>query len=61
MVVQLFPSAASTLVNLLLAFGAVALVLILVTRGRLGYRGGEVEVPPGNAAEVAPAGSRDRP
>ncbi len=61
MVNPLFPSAANNDVNLLLAFGAVALVLILVTRGRLGYPGGPVEVPPANAAGEQLAGSRDRP
>jgi membrane protease YdiL (CAAX protease family) len=34
---QLFPSAANETINLLLAFAVVALVLIVVTRGRLGY------------------------
>ena len=34
-----FPRAASTEVNALLAFGITALVLLVLTRGRLGYRG----------------------
>jgi membrane protease YdiL (CAAX protease family) len=36
---RLFPSMVSTEVNALLGFGVAALMLILVTRGRLGYRG----------------------
>jgi membrane protease YdiL (CAAX protease family) len=42
---ELFPSAAGTELNALLGFGGVALVLILLTRGRLGYRGGKVGLP----------------
>ncbi|HUX88637.1 MAG TPA: CPBP family intramembrane glutamic endopeptidase [Chloroflexota bacterium] len=57
---QLFPGAASTELNYLLAFGTVALVLIVVTRGRLGYRGGEVGVPTVHAAKAESVGSRDR-
>lgn len=34
---RLFPQLASTEVNALIGFGITALVLILITRGRLGY------------------------
>ena len=61
MVAQLFAGTASTLVNLLLAFGVVALVLVVATRGRLGYRAGELALPHGRAPEVEPVRSRDRP
>jgi glycosyltransferase involved in cell wall biosynthesis len=58
---ELFPSAATTEVNALLGFGSVALVLIIITRGRLGYWGGEVVVPPVIAADVGSACPEDRP
>jgi membrane protease YdiL (CAAX protease family) len=50
---ELFPNKASTEVNALLAFGVTALVLIVVTRGRLGYQGEGVVVPPVSAMEGA--------
>jgi membrane protease YdiL (CAAX protease family) len=44
MVNRLFPGMANTEVNALIGFGAMAIVLIMATRGRLGYRGAtEVE------------------
>lgn len=52
---QLFPSAANEAINGVLGFGAVALALILITRGRLGYRSAEVGPRPLNAAELAAA------
>jgi hypothetical protein len=58
---RLFPSMASTEVNALLGFGAMAPVIIVATRGRLGYRGAEVAVLPVSATEVGAARSRDRP
>ena len=51
----LFPSAANDPVPAVLAFGVVALALIAATRGRLGYRGGQVGTPPANGAEQGPA------
>ena len=61
MVNELFPSAASTEVNALLGSAGVALVLIMMTRGRLGYRGGEVVVLPVIAPDVGSACPEDRP
>jgi membrane protease YdiL (CAAX protease family) len=58
---ELFPSAASTEVNALLGSAGVALVLIMMTRGRLGYRGGEVVVLPVIAPDVGSACPEDRP
>ena len=49
---QLFPSAANNPVNALIAFGVVAPVLFLVTRGRLGYRSGEVGVATENRSKT---------
>lgn len=54
------PSAANEAINGVLGLGAVALVLILVTRGRLGYRSAEVGPPPLKAAELAAALHQDR-
>jgi len=45
LVSPLFPSAANEVVGAMLAFAVVALVLIVVTRGRLGYRWDEVGMP----------------
>ncbi|HVC32676.1 MAG TPA: hypothetical protein VNL16_04125, partial [Chloroflexota bacterium] len=57
---QLFPSAANEAINGGLGLGTVALVLILVTRGRLGYQGGQVGVPPARRTEAEPLRSQDR-
>jgi membrane protease YdiL (CAAX protease family) len=51
---DLFPSAAGTEINALLSFGGVALLLILVTRGRLGYRSGEVVLRSSKTILTAP-------
>ena len=50
----LSPSAANENVNALLAFGVVALVLIAVTRGRLGYPGENVRPPVAPQAQPVP-------
>ncbi len=55
LVSPLFPSAANESTNLLLAFAVASLVLIVVTRGRLGYPSESIETPATNAATPEPA------